>query len=49
VYTLQDLYVIFRQEPTVDGKVELLREWKQSGYKFHINWNRLIQIWSRHK
>jgi hypothetical protein len=49
VYTLQDLYVIFRQEPTVEGKVELLREWKKSNYPFHINWNRLIRIWSSYR
>ena len=49
MYALEDLYVIFRQEPTAEGKVELLRDWQQSRYPFHINWNRLIQIWSRQK
>lgn len=44
-YRLEDLYVIFRQEPTVEGKLALLEEWKTQRYPFDINWARLIRVW----
>jgi hypothetical protein len=46
VYTLDDLYVIFAQEPTVEGKLELLRDWSQRKLGYDINWKRLIKVWS---
>ncbi len=50
MYTLDDLYVMFAQEPTIEGKLELLNDWKQrGGFGFQINWNRLIRVWSTFK
>lgn len=46
MYTLDDLYVIFRQEPTTEGKLELLRDWRSRGFGFDIRWGRLIKVWS---
>lgn len=46
MYTLDDLYVIFRQEPTIEGKLELLRDWQGRGLGYNINWARLIKVWS---
>lgn len=46
MYTLDDLYVMFRQEPTTEGKLELLRDWQQKNLGFNIRWNRLIKVWS---
>lgn len=46
MYTLDDLYVMFRQEPTVEGKLELLREWSKLGLGYQINWPKLIKAWS---
>lgn len=49
MYTLDDLYVMFRQEPTIEGKLELLRDWSSQGFGFNINWKRLIKVWSSYK
>ena len=46
MYTLDDLYVIFRQEPTAAGKLELLEDWQGRGFGFQINWSNLIKVWS---
>ena len=44
--TIDDLYVMFKQEPTVEGKLELLRTWSKLGLSYEINWARLIKVWS---
>jgi hypothetical protein len=46
MYTLDDLYVMFAQEPTIEGKVELLRDWSQLRLGYQINWPHIIKVWS---
>lgn len=49
MYTLNDLYVMFKQEPTVEGKLDLLRDWSQRGMGYEIAWDALIKVWSTFK
>lgn len=49
MYTLDDLYVMFRQEPTIEGKLELLRSWADRPMNYHINWDKLIKVWSTYR
>ena len=43
VYTLEDLYKIFQQ---AEDKVAQLKEFQALNLEYHINWDRLIEVWS---
>lgn len=43
VYTLEDLYKIFQQ---AEDKVAQLKEFQALNLEYHINWERLIEVWS---
>lgn len=47
MFILQDLYAIFQEEPTAQGKVDLLRFWSNQGLGFNIDWANLINFWNR--
>ena len=49
MYTLDDLYVMFRQEPTIEGKLELLRVWSDRPMSYQIHWAGLIKVWSTYR
>lgn len=44
-YTLNDLYVIFRQTPGPD-KIRVLQEFKDMNLEYDINWDGLINYWT---
>lgn len=37
-YSLNDLYVMFRQAETNDDRLALVREWKAMNLPYDINW-----------
>lgn len=45
-YSLDDMYVIFQQEPTVEGKLALLESWSERRTPYNVNWDALINVWS---
>lgn len=45
VYTLNDLYVMFREADSMDEKCALLREWRDLNLPYDIKWDNLLRVW----
>ena len=47
VYSLNDLYVMFREAETGLEKVSLLREWSKLNLPYKINWVACLAPWEK--
>lgn len=45
VYTLNDLYVMFREADSMDEKCALLREWRELNLPYDLKWDNLLRVW----
>ena len=45
VYTLNDLYVMFREADSMDEKCALLREWRDLNLPYDLKWDNLLRVW----